>query len=253
LIKDNHEVVPAWNGRKLKDVSQLQTVEECASKCSENANCTVFSYSDQNASQNPGECLMFTRGTIKESLEQPNNRFAGLCPKVLKAFLEIMDFSGVIKPTNLMCSVKETTKLCQFPFKYQGYRRWESVTDDLGRCRCFTGDIDWREMHDHTNVNTLDFCRNCSSVKEIDNLLQDKCLLNSYQFSGFPLWGNIHHTNEYKSVYNSDDCQKLCQKTRGCFYFSWKPNKCWLKWGMGIQTATQDVIAGPKYCPGKSN
>ena len=49
---------------------------------------------------------------------------------------------------------------------------------------------------------------------------------------------------------STEECQRLCQITKGCALFTYKPAKkeCWLKTNDTGRTLQDGVISGQKYC-----
>ena len=49
---------------------------------------------------------------------------------------------------------------------------------------------------------------------------------------------------------SAEDCQKICQNTEGCLFFTWdiSMNQCLRRSYYSIVLDFNDVISGPKYC-----
>jgi hypothetical protein len=143
----------------MQGSKQLSSVEACAKKCSENDDCTVFSY-------NQKYCSLFKYGEIQERAEGVKS---GICPKAQKTLEDeaIEDFP--ITAPNFQCSEEDPTQICQCPFLFNGELKWDRVRDESGKCKCTTADsesaTDKNSLTDHTSTDTLVNCTNCDSGK----------------------------------------------------------------------------------------
>ena len=64
-------------------------------------------------------------------------------------------------------------------------------------------------------------------------------------------FGNDLNPGQFISTETAFDCQESCQKTSGCYFWTWSPkfNKaCWIKSGKEQVRSNPDVISGPSHC-----
>ena len=69
--------------------------------------------------------------------------------------------------------------------------------------------------------------------------------------------GNDLDLSPMKNVDSKHECQKLCQETTGCEFFTYDPNAdnpkmCYLKTSDSGRTTRKGIVSGPKFC-GKQN
>merc|ERR1712058_160546 len=67
--------------------------------------------------------------------------------------------------------------------------------------------------------------------------------------------GNDLQEGHYDSTSSAAECQKACQRTNGCEYWTWDPTyhtACWKKMAKGQTQANSKLTSGPKYCGGDS-
>ena len=125
--------------------------------------------------------------------------------------------------------------MCQFPVKVSGVLHWQ-CQDRKGVKVCNTND----DIQIFNNTESFKPCGKC----------KPDCIRTQQIYSGFPL-NNKNNRNRYEKVESADDCQKICQATKGCNFFNFGQNQCWLKYGIGKKDAKNGFFFGPKFCPGK--
>ena len=76
------------------------------------------------------------------------------------------------------------------------------------------------------------------------------CVRKEEGFDAFPL-KNFGNESAYAEI-SVEECQLLCQMTKGCLYFGYNNirTECYLKYGMGIGHSLTFFNIGPKFCPG---
>jgi len=79
------------------------------------------------------------------------------------------------------------------------------------------------------------------------------CFEHGVDYTGFDLDGQYVITN------TAEDCQKGCQNTAECNFWTWDPSPptlpeaaCWLKSAKGETHIVERLTSGPKYCTTKS-
>ena len=134
LIKAGHYLL---NVKDRFEPTTEVTAESCASACSENEDCTVFSHIQAGTTQS---CAMIRTGKLREKRHQNSMQTftSGICPKSDKTLREegIADIPSTAP--NLQCIKEDPTQLCHFPFLYQGELQWDSIRDESGQCKCLS-------------------------------------------------------------------------------------------------------------------
>ena len=164
IIKMDHKSANA-RGRFYPTTTSL-TVEACATACSDNEDCTIFEHS--NYGENHQVCALFKSAEVWQ--HQPNtgrNVSSGICPKSQRTLHdEAIEDIPAVAP-DLQCMVEHPKTLCHFPFLYQGEIEWDSLRDEMGRCKCSTEDqesaTNRNTLIDHSSMDTLANCTPCSS------------------------------------------------------------------------------------------
>ena len=69
--------------------------------------------------------------------------------------------------------------------------------------------------------------------------------------------GNDLDSSPKKNVDSKHECQKLCQETTGCEFFTYdpkayNPKTCYLKTSDTGRVSLKGIVSGPKFC-GKQN
>jgi len=71
---------------------------------------------------------------------------------------------------------------------------------------------------------------------------------------GIDYVGNDINEGHYVSTPTAAECQKTCQRTAACQYWTWDPTyhtACWMKTAKDQTTVNSKVTSGPKYCEGE--
>ena len=146
----------------------------------------------------------------------------------------------------LKCSKDDNRKVCQFPFVHNGEVKWDCVEakaeDGWTRrpakvCNVKPSKI----IQEFRDLSGFEECGECSpSVKNGVN-----------HFQGFPLL-NHAGVHFYSRLDSKDDCQTLCDLSRGCNFFNYDFTfkKCYLKYGVGIKVSSVGVYFGSKTVKG---
>jgi len=90
----------------------------------------------------------------------------------------------------------------------------------------------------------------CLSQGVVGARLGESCFEDGVDYIGHDL-----SEGQYDSVPSAAECQKSCQRTSGCEYWTWDPTyhtACWKKTAKGQTQANSKVTSGPKYCDGES-
>ena len=164
MIKSEHYLTNT-QGKFYRVPKTVATPEECATLCSKIEDCTVFSYKNKNR-----KCNLYKEAELQKRNAVWEGYTCGICPKSKDS----LDFLGqTIRPKedlpsrapNLQCLKNNQTKLCHFPFLYQGKLQWDSIKDDSGQCKCSSVDQNIGNLMDHSSMDTLSDCGHCDSGK----------------------------------------------------------------------------------------
>ena len=115
-------------------------------KCEKSDDCDTFAHKINFYNQSPGYnvCHLFKGGKITEVNYDYSS---GYCPRVNPAGLPV--YPPDITAPRLLCSARDPTKLCNFPFKYGGSLYWEPVVvNHTEYCSTELVEEDWERLSD---------------------------------------------------------------------------------------------------------
>ena len=190
----------------------------------------------------------------------------GFVQKVLFVIAHISDsdifFKGKAKynkdgidvvPTNsplnfrLRCSTDDSRKVCQFPFVLNNEVKWDCVEA--------TAEDGWIRPAQVCNVKPsgeIQHFQDLSSFHECGEC-SPSVLGGLFHFQGFAL-SNHRGTDYYSRIDSKEECQTLCDLTKGCNFFNYDRTrrKCSLKYGVGQQVYEVGTYFGSKTYQGCS-
>ena len=138
----------------------------------------------------------------------------------------------------LKCSKRESEKVCQFPFILNGEIKWDCVKDPKKRADvCNVKES--KEIQRFQDLSKFQECGECSLSGSVDYGL--------HHFQGFPLL-NHAGVHFYSRLGSKDDCQTLCDLSRGCNFFNYDFTlaKCHLKYGVGVKVYAVGTYFGSR-------
>ena len=146
----------------------------------------------------------------------------------------------VFSPLRCSTDDRSRTKVCQFPFKFNGVIKWDCVeagTKDGWSRRAQVCNVkESKNIQEFDNLRGFHECGRCSS--SIKN--------GQSYFEGFPL-ANSGDSNTYSRIGSKEECQTLCDLAQGCNFFIFNNDqRCFLKFGIGQKIRTPGIYFGTR-------
>ena len=232
----------------------INSTEDCARECSIRKRCDTIGFNPSTKM-----CSLLENGRLSNGV---SGDVAGWCPKGERA--DKVDNNNV-EASPLRCGLGED-QVCKFPFKLNGEVEWECVGGNNVTGNSVTGNSLAGNRTKNASERNATVCNVDQEGKpELQEIVNkpaaslhvckecDACISSRVKYEGYSLKRH-NGNNVYSWVNTVEECQLLCQITKGCNFFNidLASGNCWLKHGVGVKKTTGSLNDnfGAKYCPG---